>query len=104
MDTGRFFIYLAVMAVVTYLVRAVPFVLINRKLTNRYLRAFFNYIPYAVLASMTIPEVFYSTDSVVTATAGFVVALVLAFMKKSLLTVALSASAAVLISSLLLSL
>ena len=104
MDTGRFFIYLAVMAGVTYLVRAVPFVLINRKLTNRYLRAFFNYIPYAVLASMTIPAVFYSTDSVVTATAGFLTALALAFMKKSLLTVALSASAAVLISSLLLSL
>ncbi len=101
MDTKTFFVYLIVMAGVTYLIRAVPFVLINEKIHNRYFRAFFNYIPYTVLAAMTVPAVFYSTDNTITAVLGFVTALVLAYMRKSLIVVALSASAAVLVGSLI---
>jgi branched-subunit amino acid transport protein len=52
---------LAVMAGATYLLRMLPFVLCKRKLTNRYLLSFLEYIPYTVLASMTVPAVFYST-------------------------------------------
>lgn len=89
--------YLAVMAGVTYLVRAVPFILVRNKIENRYISAFLDYIPYAVLTAMTVPAIFYSTSSVVSAAAGFAVAILLAYKEKSLLTVALSASAAVLV-------
>jgi len=89
--------YLAVMAGVTYLVRVIPFILVRNKIENRYISAFLDYIPYAVLTAMTVPAIFYSTSSVVSAVAGFAVAILLAYKEKSLLTVALSASAAVLV-------
>lgn len=89
------------MAGVTYLIRAVPFVMVNKKIENMYIKAFFNYIPYTVLAAMTVPAVFYSTGNTVTAVLGFITALVLAYMRKSLIVVALSASAAVFAGSLI---
>ena len=101
MDTKTFIIYLVVMAGVTYLIRAVPFVMVNKKIENMYIKAFFNYIPYTVLAAMTVPAVFYSTGNTVTAGLGFITALVLAYMRKSLIVVALSASAAVFAGSLI---
>ena len=101
MDTKTFIIYLVVMAGVTYLIRAVPFVMVNKKIENMYIKAFFNYIPYTVLAAMTVPAVFYSTGNTVTAVLGFITALVLAYMRKSLIVVALSAGAAVFAGSLI---
>ena len=101
MDTKTFIIYLVVMAGVTYLIRAVPFVMVNNKIENMYIKAIFNYIPYTVLAAMTVPAVFYSTGNTVTAVLGFITALVLAYMRKSLIVVALSASAAVFAGSLI---
>ena len=101
MDTKTFIIYLVVMAGVTYLIRAVPFFMVNKKIENMYIKAFFNYIPYTVLAAMTVPAVFYSTGNTVTAVLGFITALVLAYMRKSLIVVALSASAAVFAGSLI---
>lgn len=102
MNITDFFIYLAVMAGVTYAVRAVPFILIKNKIENPYISAFFEYIPYAVLTAMTIPAIFSSTNEIITATAGFVVAVIVAFFERSLITVALSASGAVLITQLVL--
>lgn len=84
-------IYIAVMAVVTYLIRMLPFTLFNHKIKSKYIKSFLFYIPYAVLGAMTIPGIFYSTGGVVTASFGFVAALILAYYKRSLLTVAVAA-------------
>lgn len=104
MDIGRFFVYLLVMAGVTYLVRAVPFLLVKNKIENPYISAFLEYIPYAVLTSMTIPAIFMATGSVAASTAGFVTALLMAYFERSLIEVALGASFVVFLSRLLLSL
>ncbi len=87
-------IYIAVMAGVTYLIRMIPFTLFQRKIKSRFFRSFLYYIPYAVLSAMTIPAIFYSTDSIATAIAGTVVALVLAYVRLPLIVVALAAAAA----------
>lgn len=87
-------VYIAVMAVVTYLIRMLPFTFFNKKIKSRFFRSFLHYIPYAVLSAMTIPAIFYSTGNMYTAIAGTVVALVLAFMEKPLIVVALAGSAA----------
>lgn len=100
-DTLLFLKYVAVMAIVTYLIRMLPLVLFRKKIQNRFLCSFLHYVPYAVLGAMTVPDIFYSTSSVYSAAAGFVVALLLAFAKKSLLTVAISASAAVFVCELI---
>lgn len=89
------FIYIAVMALVTYLIRMLPLVIFRKKIENRFIRSFLYYIPYAVLAAMTFPAVFLSTGSVWSAVAGLIVALLLAFFEKGLLTVALSSCVAV---------
>ncbi|MBQ0092988.1 MAG: AzlD domain-containing protein [Clostridiales bacterium] len=93
--SGRFFLYLAVMAGVTYLIRMLPMLLIKRQIKNVFLLSFLSYIPYTVLAVMTVPAVFYATQSPLSAAIGVGVAIVLALFDRSLLTVAFSACGAV---------
>ena len=92
-----YWIYLAVMAGITYLIRMLPLVLIKKKIKNRFVISFLYYIPYTVLAVMTVPAIFYSTSSPVSAVTGFAVAVVLALRGRSLLTVAALSSAVVFI-------
>lgn len=87
-------LYIGVMAGVTYLIRALPLVAFRKKITNRYVKSFLYYVPYAVLGAMTVPAVFYATGSLLSACIGFAAAFIPALMGKSLITVALTASAA----------
>lgn len=89
-----FFIYLLVMAGITYLIRMLPLVLINKKIKNKYLLSFLYYIPYTVLSVMTVPAIFYATE-LIPAIAGFAVALFLGYKEKSLVTVAMLSCTAV---------
>ncbi len=88
MDATDFFLYLAVMAGVTYAVRAIPFVLCKGEIENVFVRSFLAYVPYAVLGAMTFPAIFTSTGEPASALAGTVVALILAYYERGLLTVA----------------
>ncbi len=94
MPTKDFFLYLAVMAGVTYLIRAVPFAAIKKKTENKFVKSFLAYVPYAVRGAMTFPAIVYSTGRLAAGAAGALTGLVLAFRRKSLLTVALAACAA----------
>ena len=96
MIRNGFFIYLIVMAGITYLIRMLPLVLINKKIKNKYLLSFIYYIPYTVLSVMTVPAIFYATE-LVPAIAGFAVALFLGYKEKSLVTVAMLSCTAVLV-------
>lgn len=89
------YIYIAVMAGVTYLIRMLPLTLIQRKIQNRYLRSFLGYVPYACLSAMTFPAILSSTASPISAAAGLAVAVVLGLRGKGLVTVAAAACAAV---------
>ena len=95
MTTSSFFIYLAIMAGSTYLIRVLPFIAMRHRIRNRFIRSFLYYIPYAVLTAMTIPAIFTATGSVWSASAGLLVAIILALRKCSLTTVALAACLAV---------
>ena len=95
MKVESFFMYLAVMAGVTYLIRAIPFVLCSGEVKNQFISSFLAYVPYAVLGAMTFPAIIFSTNGIVSAVAGTIVALVLSFWRKGLLTVAVGASVAV---------
>ena len=87
--------YILVMAGVTYLIRMLPLALWKKEIKNIYVRSFLHYVPYACLAAMTFPAILSSTGSMLSALCGFAVALLVAYREKSLLTVALSACAAV---------
>ena len=88
------FLYIAVMAGVTYLIRMIPFTLFRKKIKSRFIQSVLYYIPYAVLSAMTFPAIFYSTDNTVTAAVGTVIAIILAYFKLPLTVVAIAACAA----------
>lgn len=94
-------IYIIVMAGVTYFIRMIPFTFFNKKIKSRFIRSFLKYIPYAILSAMTIPAIFYSTGDIITAVAGTVVAVTLAFFNCPLIVVALAASLAAYLTSLI---
>lgn len=90
-------IYIAVMAGVTYLVRMIPFTVFRKEIKSTFLRSVMYYIPYAVLAAMTFPAIFQSTENIWTAVVGTVIALILAYFDLPLIVVAGAASLGALI-------
>ena len=94
------FLYILVMAGVTYLVRVIPFTLFRRKIRSPFFRSFLHYIPYAVLSAMTIPAIFHATASPVASAAGAAVAAVMAYRRLPLIAVAAAASLAALLTGL----
>jgi branched-subunit amino acid transport protein len=79
------------MALVTYLPRVLPFVIFRKEIKSNYIKSFLQYVPYAVLGALTFPDILYSTGTLATAACGTLVALILAYHRKSLVVVALGA-------------
>ena len=87
------YLYVAVMAVTTYLIRAIPLTLMKKAIRSRFLRSFLHYVPTACLTAMTFPAIVYSTDHVVSGAAGLLVGVLLALKNKSLIVVAVASCA-----------
>lgn len=81
-------ISVVIMSLVTYIPRALPLAFIKKEIKSNFIKSFLYYIPYAVLASLTFPAVFYSTENFYTALIGTIVAILLAFFKQKLIVVA----------------
>ena len=94
--------YLLVMALVTYLIRMLPLAFFRKKITSPFLLGVLHYMPYAVLGTMTVPAIFTSTGAVIPSVVGFVAALLLGLKRRSLIEVALAATAAAYVTSLIL--
>lgn len=92
------YVYIGVMAFVTYLIRVIPLTVFHRKIENRYIRSFLFYVPCTCLTAMTFPAILYSTESIPSALAGVAVAAFLAFQEKSLVVVAAAACCAVFVT------
>ncbi len=92
------YLYILVMAVVTYLVRAVPLLLSRKEITNTFIKSFLYYMPYACLAAMTFPAILGATSYLISGIVGFVAAVVAAYLERSMITVALIACAAVFVT------
>ena len=102
MKTGMLLAYIAVMAGVTYLIRMLPLTVFQKKIKNRFIRSFLYYIPYAVLGAMTFPAIpLFDGVAFILRWRVLAVAMILAFLEKSLLTVALCSCAAVFLAELL---
>ena len=95
MKIGYILASIAVMALVSYLVRVLPFVNFRKKITNVRIKSFLYYVPYVVLSAMTFPAIFTSTGTYPSAIAGCTIAVILAYRGRGLLTVAVGAAAAV---------
>lgn len=91
------YLYIMVMALVTYLIRMIPLTVFRKKITSAFIRSFLYYVPYTCLTAMTIPAVFYATSSLLSALVGVAVAVILACFRRNLVTVAAGACLAVFI-------
>lgn len=85
---GNIYIYILVMALVTYTIRLLPFTLIRKEIKNIYIKSFLYYVPYVSLAVMTFPGILNAGESRISGAAGFIAALILAYRGGSLFKVA----------------
>ncbi len=81
------YVYIFAMAATTFLIRVLPLTLIRREITNKTIRSFLYYVPYVTLAVMTFPAILSATNSVYSAAAALVIAIILAWRGKSLFVV-----------------
>lgn len=101
METGYIIVGIAIMALITYVIRVSPMIIFRKKIENVRIKSFLYYIPYTVLAAMTFPAIFSSTASSKGAIAGCLAAVILAYRKKGLLLVAVGAAVTVYVVSIL---
>ena len=99
---AEFIPYLIVMAVVTYLIRMIPLALIRKKIKNKFILSFLYYVPYAVLSAMVFPAMFFASGNIISAAAGVIVAVAVAFRSNSLVLVAGCSCLSVLLAELVL--
>lgn len=76
-------------AFITYLPRVIPLVFFKKPIENKWFQSFMYYMPYAVLAALTFPAIFYSTNSIYTAIIGTAIALILAYKKVNMAVIAI---------------
>lgn len=93
--------YILVIALTTFLVRALPFLFIRRPSTNERLKRFLHFVPYATLAAMAFPDMVFSTGSILTGMLGFLAAVLTAYLGGGLIKVAGAASLTVLLAQLI---
>lgn len=99
MTTQQLVCAILAMAVVMFVCRVVPLFIFKNKIKNKFINSVFAYIPYAVLTSLTFPEVFKSTGSPLSATLGVITAVVLSYFEKGLVTVLVSSTLVVFIAN-----
>ena len=84
------YLYILVMAGVTYLIRLLPLTLIKKEIRNVYIKSFLYYVPYVTLSVMTFPAILHATASLWSGAAALAVAIILAYRGKSLFQVSLA--------------
>lgn len=99
---GNVYLYIFVMAAVTYLVRVLPLTLIRKDIKNRTIRSFLYYVPYVTLAVMTFPAILEATRSAWSGLAALLAGMLAAWVGRSLFQVAVVACAVVFVMELFL--
>ena len=104
MENREFFIYLILLAGSTYLIRAIPFTLVRKKIKNPFIKSFLYYIPYTVLTAMTFPAALFATGNIISAAVGLVASVVISAKCRNLTVVALGSCLSVLVCEIIIAL
>ena len=86
-------VYIAVMAAVSYAIRVLPLTLIRKPIKNQFIQSFLYYVPYVTLAVMTFPAIINATQSPIAGVAALVVGIAAAWFGASLFQVSVSCCA-----------
>ena len=84
------YIYILIMAAVSYLIRVLPLTLIRKPIQSRFLKSFLYYVPYVTLSVMTFPAILDATENPVAGLCALLVGVVAAFAGAGLLKVAIA--------------
>jgi branched-subunit amino acid transport protein len=87
----KIYLYILVMSLTTYLIRALPLLFFKKPIKSRFVRSFLHYVPVACLTAMTFPAILYTTEHLISGAVGLALAVALALKKKSLITVSAAA-------------
>lgn len=94
------YLYILAAALVIYLIRLLPLTLIRKEIRNPFIKSFLYYVPYVTLAVMTFPAILSATGSTISAWAGFLAGIIIAYVDGNLFKVSLGACAAVFLTGL----
>ena len=100
--TNNTYIYILIMAAVSFTIRALPVTLIKKPIKNQFIQSFLYYVPYVTLAVMTFPAIIHATQSIYSGIAAFVVGVFTAWKGWDLFKVASSCCLVVLLLELIL--
>ena len=89
------YIYIAVMALVSYAIRILPLTLIRKPIKNRFIQSFLYYVPYVTLAVMTFPAIINATQSPISGALALLIGIIAAYAGAGLLPVAVICCAVV---------
>ena len=98
---GNIYIYIAIMALVTYLIRVLPLTLIRKQITNKFLKSFLYYVPYVTLAVMTFPAIINATQNPLSGLLALVAGIAVAWFGGDLFRVSVACCAVVFLSELI---
>ncbi len=91
------YIYILIVAAVTYAIRALPLTLIRKPIKSKFIRSFLYYVPYVTLTVMTFPAILSATNSVYSGLFALILGIIVAYLTENLFIVALSSCAVVFI-------
>ena len=82
--THNTYLYLFIMAAVSFAIRVLPLTLIRKEITNRTVRSFLYYVPYVTLAVMTFPAIVEATQVPLAGMLALLVGVILAWRGTSM--------------------
>lgn len=94
------YVYIFIMAGVSYLIRVLPLTLIRKEIKSTFIRSFLHYVPYVTLSVMTFPAILEATNSTISGLLALIVGIVAAWFGRSLLSVAVLSCLTVFITEL----
>ena len=92
---NQVYLYILVAMLVIYLIRMLPLTLIRKEIKNPFIKSFLYYVPYVTLAIMTFPAILSATGNTISAWAGFIAGVIIAYVDGNLFKVSLGACAVV---------
>ncbi|HCG68495.1 MAG TPA: branched-chain amino acid transporter [Clostridiales bacterium] len=100
--THNIYLYIFIMASVTFAVRVLPMTLIRRQIKSRFLRSFLYYVPYVTLSVMTFPAIINATQSPISGILALAAGIIAAWLGAGLFPVALTCCSVVFVAELIL--
>ncbi len=93
----RIYLYILVMAGVSYAIRALPMTVLRKPIKSRFIQSFLYYVPYVTLAVMTFPAILHATQSQISGALALIVGLAAAWLGADLFKTAVVCCAVVFI-------